>query len=433
MMTAQVSLPNNSTTARFLAVSSDFSGNVLRRPPRTIIYDFETNIVRALVQSQAPNITNEELRLATMKQNTTSGIETSHPDNTTNPCKYMYKWQTEDFSTCNPIHEVDMTNKVVNGMLTFLACGGDRCTFRVNNGSMSLALKIRHPYGDTYSEESYKRTKKDYLTMERLTKSPYILNMYGNCALSQLLEYADGGTLYDLIRRTRAQRKMTNNELLSPIDKLRVAIQIITAVADLHSTDGESVASVTHNDLDSDQFLLVDGVFKLNDFYLSYFLQRNEETGNVCWRRRATLGRNSKNHAPEESNYTRINNEKADDYTAGNIIYYILTNQWVFEGVKNTESIKRLVQGFRSPFPDHILNSINPADQAIMKGIRDLWTHDVEKRPSARTVSNFFIKELEKITESRPADGVARVSIPPLPDDWDYGGGGSSFDDNLLD
>ena len=123
--------------------------------------------------------------------------------------------------------------------------------------------------------------------------------------------------------------------------------------------------------------------------------------------------------------------EKADDYTIGNIMYYVLTKWWIFEGVKNSVGVYLLQQGKRSPFPEHIKNSTDPSDQALMKGINMLWTHDVKKRPSARVVSDFLIGELEKI-QKKKVEGVVQASVPPLPKDWDYGDD-PSFEQNVYD
>ena len=270
------------------------------------------------------------------------------------------------------------------------------------------------------------------MTMERLTKSPYVVSIYGYCGVSQVTEYAEGGSLYDLIERLRGRNGSPLK--LSSLDKLRIGIQIITALADLHSFEKDGITSVTHNDFDTDQIVSVDGVYKLNDFHLSHFLKRNQRTGKVCQYPMKVNGSLRKVHAPEES-YPgkKVDNEKADVFVAGNVMYYVLTSKWIFEGVKNEEGIRLLRNGKRSPFPDHIKNSTDPADQAMMKAITMLWTHDPEERPRARTVSNFLIQELESIVGALPSDRVVRVEVPPLPENWDFNDGGPSWDENLAD
>jgi tRNA A-37 threonylcarbamoyl transferase component Bud32 len=67
---------------------------------------------------------------------------------------------------------------------------------------------------------------------------------------------------------------------MSPENKLRIGYQVATAIGNLHSFDGD-MPSVTHNDLCCHQFILIDGVYKLNDFHLAETLKKDRE-GNAC-------------------------------------------------------------------------------------------------------------------------------------------------------
>ncbi|KAL7560487.1 hypothetical protein ACA910_020601 [Epithemia clementina (nom. ined.)] len=432
----------------------------------------------------------------------------------------------------------------------------------------------------------YDHARRDSLTMEQLTASPYILNLYASCGVSQLLELATRGSLHDLIYRTRwhlwyqeqrereqqqkqqqlqlqqlqqqgknnhqvkepptARRHNNNHDdggdhqdffwspnnphdpnfsLLTALDQLRIAVQVTTAVADLHDQD------ITHNDLCCHQFVWVNGVYKLNDFHLSYFIyqrqrrrrqiqqqqqqqrpqlrnnnnnnnhnldshdQSNHDNNNnnnnnnntkfeKCWHHRTIHERYLLAHAPEESySYeTVINNEKADVYVLGNVLYYILTNEWIFErrqqrrvhgptphaAAATTHRLLALLrQGVRPSCPTHICaNSTNttttntsttmvtmhPAHYAIWNAISNqLWLDKVEERSSARQVANYLHRELQRLLLTTtttttttvttttttmqgngsqpqpppqlphdPLWGVVRVSIPPLPPDWSF-------------
>ena len=70
---------------------------------------------------------------------------------------------------------------------------------------------------------------------------------------------------------------------MSPENKLRIGFQVATAVGDMHSADGDNnnMPSISHNDLCCHQFILIDGVFKLNDFHLASTLYKDRE-GNAC-------------------------------------------------------------------------------------------------------------------------------------------------------
>ena len=100
------------------------------------------------------------------------------------------------------------------------------------------------------------------------------------------------------------------------------------------------------------------------------------------------------------------------------VLYYILTKRWIFERRTQKKAVEFVLQGKRSEIPDAILNSTNPADLAMMKGIEMAWTQDPGKRPSARQIADFFYKELLGLNGNKPND--YRISVPPLPPNYDF-------------
>ncbi|KAL7558769.1 hypothetical protein ACA910_010076 [Epithemia clementina (nom. ined.)] len=516
-------------------------------------------------------------------------------------CHPTWNWQTQTHLSCPALHEFNLPLLTQQGALQFLACGGDRCTFQMDiirmggsddddddyhhhhddsttqqqQVSQLVALKMVKLQSHQFRPTMYDHARRDSLTMEQLTASPYILNLYASCGVAQVLELATGGSLHDLIYRTRwhkwyqeqqqqqqlqqqLQRKTNhrgkestarhnnnnnnhhdggdhqdffwspnnphdpNFSLLTALDQLRIAVQVTTAVADLHDQD------ITHNDLCCHQFVWVNGVYKLNDFHLSYFIyqrqrrqirrqiqqqqqrpqlrsnnnnnnnhnldshdQSNHDNNNntkfeKCWYHRTIHERYLLAHAPEESySYeTVINNEKADVYVLGNVLYYILTNEWIFErrqqrrvhgptphaAATTTHRLLALLrQGVRPSCPTHIcanstnttttttsttMGTMHPAHYAIWNAISNqLWLDKVEERSSARQVANYLHRELQRLllttttttmtvttttttmqgngsqppqqqpSPQLPHDplwGVVRVSIPPLPPDWSF-------------
>lgn len=403
-------------------------------------YDFETNELEVLtssilVRKSSPSQSQQQAVTIKNLRHNENEPDDGDDDDDGGHCEPMHKWQTHSFPLCNPIHELNIAEKMVDGGFSLLVCGSKRCAFQIREGEgyVPLTLKLPIQRKENFGHSSYVANTMDTMVMERLTKSPYVVSTYGCCGITQVVEYAQGGSLYDLVERLRGAKGFEPALDMSSVDRLRVAIQVITALADLHGFEKDGVASVSHNDFDTDQLLLIDGVYKLNDFNLAYLLKRDGNTKEVCRNYMRVNSSLRKVHAPEETHDRRVDNAKADDYVAGNVMYYILTNKWIFEGVGNKKSVELLRQGKRSPFPDNIKNSKDPAVQALMKGIKMLWTHNVEERPSARMVSDYLIEELEKITGSKEADGVVRVSVPPLPDDWDFEEDGESWDENMDD
>ena len=106
---------------------------------------------------------------------------------------------------------------------------------------------------------------------------------------------------------------------------------------------------------------------------------------------------------------------------AGNVMFYVLTKEWLYEHFSIDKSYDMLRGGIPPPFPERIANSTNRADLAMMKAISMLWTYEVEDRPSTREVADFLIAELEEIDGRSYRNEVIRVSsIPPLPKNHRY-------------
>ena len=97
--------------------------------------------------------------------------------------------------------------------------------------------------------------------------------------LSQLIEPGlDGSATHDLIKTTR----LRGEDTLSVVDKLKIAYQLASGVADMHSFEKDGLVSLVHNDICCHQFIFVDGIYKLNDFHLAHFQTKNKTSNNVC-------------------------------------------------------------------------------------------------------------------------------------------------------
>lgn len=283
-----------------------------------------------------------------------------------------------------------------------------------SKNALSPLSAVCNRLDEWFRHKELENARRDALVMERLTCSPYVASIYGACGTSQLVEYSAYGNLFDWMKLTRHGQR----ESPTPVEKLKLAIQIATGVADMHSIDqDQGLVSMAHNDICCHQFMMVDGTFKLGDFHLSTFVKKNQTSGHECeeWNR----GMNSaidKVRAPEELDGGMITPlDKVDVFLMGNVMYYIMTQKWIFEGVTTEETRKRLIDGNRSDFgyiPTH------PAEKAVEKAIRWSWTHTPKERPTAREVSSFLKGALKEV-DGQEYD-IVRVSVPPLPSDYDF-------------
>jgi hypothetical protein len=127
--------------------------------------------------------------------------------------------------------------------------------------------------------------------------------------------------------------------------------------------------------------------------------------------------------APEEfkayKEKASIDLAPADVYMAGNIMYYVLTHQWLFQGMSSADASVAIKKGKRSDIPSSIKKSSDPYTRLLVEGIEMCWTHDPRKRLSARAVADYMKKQLAAI-EGVEDMGVIKVEMPPLPSDHRY-------------
>jgi serine/threonine protein kinase len=133
-------------------------------------------------------------------------------------------------------------------------------------------------YEHEYEERNYDRHRRDAVAAERLAGSPYVMDIYGFCGNSGIFEFADGGSLYDSIWYSDDDNKW------GPSERLIVAYQVITGLADFHNWDKEGVPAIAHTDITPSQFVYVGetGMYKLNDFNRCRFIRWNQKEDKAC-------------------------------------------------------------------------------------------------------------------------------------------------------
>ncbi|VEU44260.1 unnamed protein product [Pseudo-nitzschia multistriata] len=306
-------------------------------------------------------------------------------------CLPMADWMEASFPNCNSVHEIDMRTSVstANGEdeteadLKFLGQGWFRATWKYRNydydyeeesdeepeGSdesrwkpppppsavVLKTLRIEREFLDEY----FDLHRRDAVAMERLTFSPYVVNVHGYCGQSAINELAEGilggkiTNLEQLDRRLRGKEEDPQALFL----KLQLATGVALGLAHVHNvhvsdasggrsgsvqtllyehTDpdsahsttgfGRSVPTMAHYDLNPRNIAIMrDGSPKLNDFNIAEFLTYDPDTNQPC-------GFRSRLHepwwrAPEEmnTNHTSFVDEKVDIYALGEVLFHILT------------------------------------------------------------------------------------------------------------
>jgi serine/threonine protein kinase len=128
---------------------------------------------------------------------------------------------------------------------------------------------------------------------ERLTASPRVYDIYGHCGIGIMSEWFPYGDLEEMsidyddypsiddIQKDMEQQDLVVYNRLSSRDKLRAALHMAEALADLH---GYQNGVIVHQDIQLSQFLLTKDKtrIKLNDFNRAEFMLWDDHAQEYC-------------------------------------------------------------------------------------------------------------------------------------------------------
>lgn len=311
--------------------------------------------------------------------------------------------------------------------------------------------------------EYYELHRRDALAMERLTFSPYVLDIYGYCGQSAINELANFGIegMSSLEKVARSFRGMEDIEPVSKI-KLQLASMVAAGVSHVHSIDyadfpipldndssdddipdgitesggthvseyrkkrqsilkdiaqgnmkARSNATLVHYDLNPRNIALVKrGKPKLNDFNVANFLYwdvKNNQTCGFPGRFREPWWR-----APEEMHHIMPENytnpapltEKIDIYSLGNILMEILTThapwgQMIKGGDKEEDTRPKVARGEIPDWPKDFNITKMTKDPALM-AIHDAMIKCLQLKPDDRPTAGEIAAELFEAIDNLP-------------------------------
>ena len=291
-------------------------------------------------------------------------------------------------------------------------------------------MKSEHKY-DT---RNFHRHRRDALVMERLSSSHHLVPIYGYCAQT-VLTGAISHTLDDVIyaREHEKVKKWSPNdgyqnkppleswmgtdedgELLATreteVGRIMLALGVFRGLVDLHEGDvGTSNMEwlpIVHADLQSKQYLVdaQTGHIYLNDFNRCRFITKKDQPTN-------SEGNNSSStlescpiyiptapgaaRSPEEYSMEPLS-EKLDVYSAGNILYGIITGDRPWNNERGKHIKADIQKGERPGVDDVIRNAKGTVDAELTRLLDRAYEQDQTKRASAREI----VDELEKLLES---------------------------------
>ena len=194
-------------------------------------------------------------------------------------CVAEAEWMNDTHPSCNLFHEIDMRdfffNKKrkavkVNGRrhrrkLAYIGGGGFRNAFMFHehDGKRRVLKTLLYDEDQDFGPRNVERMRSDAIISEQLSASPYIADIYGYCAQSSLVDYSDED---DMLYLFSQEEKPTKDELF------QIAHDVAQSVADAHHFNKEGRATIVHMDIKPNQWIYLDGMYKLNDFNLARFL-----------------------------------------------------------------------------------------------------------------------------------------------------------------
>eukprot|EP00656_Telonema_subtile_P041830 TRINITY_DN4713_c0_g1_i4.p1 TRINITY_DN4713_c0_g1~~TRINITY_DN4713_c0_g1_i4.p1 ORF type:complete len:727 (+),score=154.78 TRINITY_DN4713_c0_g1_i4:251-2431(+) len=243
---------------------------------------------------------------------------------------------------------------------------------RRKSDGMLLVMKVIQMGGEGSSDDSVNNEVKILTKL----KHPHIIGYYGcfvhNSWLHILMDYADGGTLEDVINETKKQGgKFTNEEVVAWTCQLAMALKYT------HSQ------CVLHRDLKQANIFLIGRSFvKLGDFGLARALSSETQLAETAC--------GTPYYLSPELCLGKPYNQKSDCWALGCVIYELLTLRRPFHGKNLHAVVMKICHEECSPLPEE-------CGRPLVTLVMSLLQKVPNSRPSMAEVCELpFLKEFGK-------------------------------------
>lgn len=179
-------------------------------------------------------------------------------------------WVWSLFPNCNTFHEITMErldSQLPNTEIRFLGRGNFRTSFRMTSPQDQVVLKNTLLSTDLdYRENNYKQVHTEARIMEQLSASRHIVDSYGHCGTSVLVEPLPVDLTYRIVPKLQGQKRgrfigfePIQTDKVQPInnltvyEKLDIAITMAESIAVLHGFSG---GVIINGDIHPDQYLV---------------------------------------------------------------------------------------------------------------------------------------------------------------------------------
>lgn len=303
-------------------------------------------------------------------------------------------WMQDYKPLCNAMHELDLTfdfNEDHAGLgdiqvfdSFYISHGFWRDVWVVHQRDQDVkSILKKSRWEHKYNSEVFYMTLNDALIMERLTKSPRIVDIYGHCGYSVWVEALPYEMEQVIVPGSgfAKQEDLHDEDSLKPKnsytdeEKLNISLSMAESLADLH---GFEDGLIVHDDVQLCQWLEAEnGQLKLGDFNRAEFPLFNTEKQQYCkWNN----GRGYGNYrAPEEFAAQNLD-QKIDVWSFGNNVYGLLTGLWVFYDTEDDAIVHERVKGGETAFVDDRYRTKSFITKSLVEVMEKCWALKPEDR-----------------------------------------------------
>jgi serine/threonine protein kinase len=332
---------------------------------------------------------------------------------------YRNNWGWMHRSVCNNFHESTMNPTLAEdgSTINYAGHGYFRDAWAIfeppgKEGSGDFVLKTSRY--EKISGASARLAERENLIMDQLTASPGIVDIYGSCGTSSMLErmaevittsIVPGIDVHDYERgyiKQEELNKLQKNDVhpmnnLTAEEKLDMALDMAESIADLHGFEG---GVIVHGDIYVDQWMRTrNGKIKLNDFNLGQILDWNPSKQHYC-------KFDGKFEAPLKSPEELLGSgqkETVDIWGMGHTIYGLLTGLYPYydEFSKNDKALVlgAIVDG-KKPFVDDRYRTRSFIESRLVEIMEKCWEKDPDKRVDIFTIVH-HLRQTKQLEVSR--------------------------------
>jgi len=286
-------------------------------------------------------------------------------------CVDMKEWQSKSYPVCNSIHELGVLGGSATAVseMHYIGTGAYRSTHFIPNqhaipDSLEpdfVVLKLLHLEKENeipFDPRAFEMHRVDALISQKMTASPYVLDIYGYCGMSSIYEKGVANLNHD----ARYREDIHNRDYEYPIPdakKVLYASHVAKGLLDLHGADypdNRYNTTIVHADIKPDNILMVRRpwglVAKLGDFNNSFLRKWNRTSNTPCpLYMNAVPAVWGGGYMPPEQSAGKPIDGSVDVFAFGAILYYLLLGQVPREQYPQDTAAEAIASGELPPLP----------------------------------------------------------------------------------